>query len=316
MPTGPLIILDWLLHSRDSIRTAPIPTLQEWKKLFDAAPSWDDTADSAVAGGFLADRLAYAFASGYQAALRRMMPSLPEGSFASFCITEEGGGHPAAIIARMERRGGGYVINGSKRFITMADAADTLLVAASTGINSDGRNMIRVAKVGRGNPGVSVEQMPKLKFIPEVGHCVIHLREAAVSEDEVLDGDGFSRYIRPFRTVEDIHIFAAVTGHLFRIACLHGWDSALMERMLSLLTAIRGLAGDSPEAPHVHIALAGLQGHFDRLVDVIEPLWEKVDEETRTRWIRDRALLKVAGNARKMRIQKAWNSYGAEARHR
>jgi acyl-CoA dehydrogenase len=312
MPTAPSI-LDWLLRSRDMISASPIPNLQEWKVRFDASPAWSDTADRAAAGGFLSDRLAYAFASGYQAALRRLVPTLAGGAFAAFCITEEGGGHPAAVMARLERRGGAYAISGSKRFITMADAADTLLVAASTGREPGGRNMIRVARVARDNPGVSMVQMPELKFVPEVGHCVIHFTDAPVSEQDLLEGDGFTRYIRPFRTVEDLHMFAAVTGYLFRVASLHGWDRVLSERMLSLLTAARGLAAEDPGTPHVHIALGGLQGQFERLLDVIEPLWEKVDEETRTRWIRDRALLKVAGSARKKRLEKAWELYGPAA---
>ncbi len=312
MTRGSLEILDWLLRSQGSVTGEDIPTLKEWKARFDAAsPFWKDTIDRAAAGGFLSDRLAYAFAAGYQSALRRLLPSIPEGVFASFCITEERGGHPAAIAARIEKRDGGYAVNGDKRFITMADEAELLFAAVTSGREPDGRNRIQVVRIGKKAPGVTILPMPELKFVPEIGHCGISLRDVMIEETDILRGDGFTGYIRPFRTVEDLHIFASVTGHLFRNACLFGWDRELKETMLAMLASVRAIAADEPSAPRVHVALGGIHAQFEKFLNAVEPLWDAADGDVRARWVRDRGLFAVAGNAREKRLEKAWEYYGA-----
>ena len=69
--------------------------------------------DQALLGGFAADRLGYAFASGYQAALRALVPDLPPDRVASLCVTERGGASPRAITTLLTARAeGGYRLDG------------------------------------------------------------------------------------------------------------------------------------------------------------------------------------------------------------
>jgi len=61
--------------------------------------------------------------------------SSKEVKFASFALTEPGAGSDAAMIktkAEREERGGGYVLNGRKTFITSGDIATIFVVFAST----------------------------------------------------------------------------------------------------------------------------------------------------------------------------------------
>src|SRR6476469_1880879 len=105
-----------------------------WRSLDTAGTS---PASLAVAGGFAADRLGYAFASGYQAALRALVPDLPVDRTASLCVTERGGGHPRAIETRLVALGGGAVkLTGEKRWATLSGESGVLLVAASTGTDA------------------------------------------------------------------------------------------------------------------------------------------------------------------------------------
>ncbi len=53
---------------------------------------FETTVDRALAGGSAADRLGYAFASGYTEALRALVPGLT--GVAALCATEEGGNQP------------------------------------------------------------------------------------------------------------------------------------------------------------------------------------------------------------------------------
>jgi hypothetical protein len=257
----------------------------------------------------------YAFAAGYEAALRKLVPDLPRESIVAFCITEEGGGHPRAIRASLTAKEGDksavlWSLSGSKRFVTCAQEADTLLVAASRGTTPDGMNLISMVRVRRDAPGLTITPMTDLPFVPEISHGVVTLSEVPVSDGEILAGDGYTDYIKPFRTIEDLHVFGAIAGYLFRIASLFSWPRQNAEELLTLTSAIGALAQQEPLHPSVHIALGGLKTLFDRFLSETDPLWERVDEETRSRWLRDRQLLTVAGKAREARLSAAWTHYG------
>jgi len=313
-----LAIIDWILKQGKRIDESSFPLFNDWKKevYFRKVPSWSDPADIAIAGGFLADRVSYAFAAGYHASLRRLIPSLPSDAITAFCVTEEGGGHPRAIRTKMEfirSHGDGsslYKINGTKKFITCANEAELLVVAASIGFDADNKNQIRMVLLHKETPGITVIPMKELHFVPEISHGILRLENVAVRESDLLPGDGYTEYIKPFRTIEDIHVSAAILGYLFRIACLFGWPREARENILCLMVAIRSLAVNDPGAPEVHIAFGGVSSQISDLIQAIAPLWENVETETRKAWDRDKELLNVAGFAREKRLQTAWSFYG------
>ena len=76
----------------------PTETVAQWW------PTWlaicnrhAEPIERAVAAGFAADRVAWAFAGGYQAALRALSPALPNDALAALCVTEETGNRPSDI---------------------------------------------------------------------------------------------------------------------------------------------------------------------------------------------------------------------------
>ncbi len=99
---GDLSLINWML-SHEIARLPAADTLNNWKKLFDNDSSeWDNTADRAAFGGFIAGKLAFAFAAGYESALHRLDPGIPKEGISCLCVTEEGGGHPKAIKTNFE----------------------------------------------------------------------------------------------------------------------------------------------------------------------------------------------------------------------
>jgi hypothetical protein len=77
-----------------------VATLREWWAATERASAWPHSIDRAIAGGVRADRLGFAFAGGYAAALAALVPGLT--GIAALCATEEGGAHPRAIHTRLE----------------------------------------------------------------------------------------------------------------------------------------------------------------------------------------------------------------------
>ncbi len=86
------------------------------------------------------------------------LPKLAMGSIAAFGLTEpDSGSDSAAMKTRAVRDGNGYVLNGTKRYITNAPFADMILVMARTNAEPLPKNAhVSAFMVPRDAPGVSI----------------------------------------------------------------------------------------------------------------------------------------------------------------
>jgi acyl-CoA dehydrogenase len=287
---------------------APLLSLEDWwRQHLGLAARFTTPVDHALAGGFVADRLGFAFASGYHAALRSLFPAPRPDRRAALCATEAGGAHPSAIQTRLSggEGEGPLRLTGSKTFITLGTAAEQLFIVASEGQDAQGRNRLRLVTIDAQREGVHFRALPPTPFVPEIPHAELQLREVAVSPDEVLPGDGYTRYLKPFRTTEDCHVFAALLGWLLQVARRSGWAERLQDELLAQAVMFRGLALADPASPAAHVALGGALDLSRRLVEGLGEAWRQVDADTRERWERDRVLLGVAGKARAKRREVA-----------
>jgi acyl-CoA dehydrogenase len=264
--------------------------------------------DAALLGGVASTRVADAFLAGYQAALRALVPDLPAGRRLCLCATEEGGAHPKAIATALIPDGAGFRLTGHKRWVTGGPLADLLLVVASAGRDDQGRNRLRVALVDAHAPGVTLEPMPDTPFTPEIPHAQVHLAEVAVAAADLLPGDGYDRYLKPFRTVEDGHVHAAVLAYVLGVARRHAWPKEAQERLLAILLAVRTIALADPTARETHLALAGALALGRAYLTETAEHWSLADADTRARWQPDVALLSVAERARTARTAAAWDA--------
>lgn len=295
---------------------APIDSVLEWRARFARAASGvTEPADLALLAGFTADRVAYAFAGGYEAALDRLTRGKLDDARrrrpTSLCITEEGGGHPRAVKTTLtELPDGRLSIRGRKQWATGAPLADLLLVAASTGVDGAGRNRLALVAIDARAPGVTLTKMPDPPFAPELPHAQVELDGVIATAADVLPGDGYEAYVKPFRTIEDTHVFLALVGYLIRGARAHGAPREPIERAVATALALREIASMDPSAPETHVALAGALDLGRSLFDRADEIWEGAPAEVRARWERDRALSMVAERARSERRARAWERLG------
>jgi hypothetical protein len=310
---GLQMLLGWLMRGGEGAALRPDPDLRAWWRAFQEVPrKWPLSVDQAIVGGFQADRVGYAFAAGYQSALRCLAPSLPADRLVSLSITEEGGGHPRAIKTTLRAAGTegpaarGWRLCGHKKWATLSCDGDVVLVAASTGTDAEGRNELRMALVPLDARGVTVHQMPGTSFAPEITHGELTFDDVCVPPEAVLPGDGYTRYVRPFRTIEDTHVSAAILGHVLGVAVVFGWPRPLREDLLNLAVNLRAIASGDPSAPEIHVALGGFFNAYRTVLERAQPCWQGVSGDVRARWARDRPLLDIAGNARAKRLEAAW----------
>lgn len=252
--------------------------------------------DLALMGGLQAATPGLAFLAGYQAALRMLWPAAP-WTAGALCVTENRSTRPADMSTRIY----GLYISGRKDFVTAAECADWLLVAARED-SAEQAPRLALGVVRQGAPGVRVEPLPALPLMPDIGHARLHLDQA---QGERLAGDGWDDYVKPFRTLEDVHVLAAVTAWLFGVGRECAWPQALSLRLLALLAGCAEVARQAPNAPVTHLLLAGLFAQQQALADELDAAFAAGPAHWAELWQRDKGLLRIAEAARSKRLDKA-----------
>src|SRR5262249_22699802 len=147
-------LLARLLRGRPEVIDVGDDIAAWWRRFCESEPAAMTLFDRAVLAGFRGNRVAGAFAGGYQGALRALAPGrLGHDVIASFCVSEPGGNSPKAIEARLDPQAGGrFTLSGEKRWSTMAPVAAVLLVAAHMGVDETGRKRFKLVRVDADAP--------------------------------------------------------------------------------------------------------------------------------------------------------------------
>ena len=251
----------------------------------------------AVAGGRRMATPGLAFLVGYQAALRMLWPSAPL-SLGALCATEQRSLRPADMHTRLTD----LRLSGAKDFVTAGDAADWLLIAARSE-EAGATPRLSLAVVYPGEPGVTVETLPALPLMPDISHGRLHLDGALC---ELLAGDGWDAYVKPFRTLEDVYVLSAMTAWLYGVGQDSDWPQTLQLRLLALLAGCAEMSRQPPNNPAGHVLLGGLFAQFDALKTELDQALSEGDPQWAQMWQRDQAVMKLASGARAKRLAKAF----------
>ncbi|WP_443191691.1 acyl-CoA dehydrogenase [Pseudomonas indica] len=257
--------------------------------------------EMALLGGRLAATPGLAFLAGYQGALRALWPSAP-ASLGALCVTEQRSTRPADLATRLED----LKLTGRKDFVTAAEAADWLLVAAREEAPGEPPRLA-LCVLYSGAPGVRIEPLPALPLMPDIGHARLHLDNALC---ERLAGDGWDAYVKPFRTLEDTHVLAAFCAWLYGVGLESAWPRDLLLRLGALLAGCAEVARQSAGAPTSHVLLAGLFAQFESLRPALDAAFASGAQSWAALWTRDRDLLSIASGPRARRLEKALASLG------
>ena len=291
-----------------------MPTFTHWMPCWQqVATDWGQPIERALAGGLAADRPAWAFAAGYQAAIQALLAPAEVKALAAVCISEAGGPHPARIEATLEPVSAlpsGWRLNGEKSFVTGADGAEQLLVVAAAGVGSGGRKRLRTVWVNPASSGVFLHPLPPLVMVPELPHSRVRFEGALLPEDALLPGDGYQDFIKPFRSLEDLYVTAALLAWCFGVGRRFGGPKATLAALLDQMLAACCLAGADPSAPVTHVVLGGFLEQAQRVMTDAMRVDLASAGDVRDWWERDRRLFEIAAGARQRRFDVAWRHYG------
>jgi alkylation response protein AidB-like acyl-CoA dehydrogenase len=133
---------------------------------------------------------------------QRWLPDLAAGKrLIAFAITESEAGSDAAAVRTTARRDGdGYVIDGSKRFISHGSVADLVTVFAVTDDQADRHRRLSCFVVETSAPGFKVERLEHKMGIRGSPTAELSFSGLRVPHDHRLgdEGDGFGIAMRTF----------------------------------------------------------------------------------------------------------------------
>ncbi len=164
--------------------------------------------------------------SGTEAQKAHWLPRLAAGEIASFGLTEPGSGSDsAAMQTQAVRSGNGYILNGTKRYITNSPFAKVALIMARTSKEALPKNAhVSAFLVPMNSPGVSVGRSDK-----KMGQAGSHIADI-ILEDVHVPGDALlgevegKGFIAAMQSLDNgrLSVAAASAGYARRIL-----DSAL-----------------------------------------------------------------------------------------
>jgi acyl-CoA dehydrogenase len=190
---------------------------------------------------------------GSEAQKKRWLPRIIAGELiTAVAVTEPDAGSDVAAIRTSARRDGdGWIINGSKMFITNGVHADLVFVAARTDSDAKGSRGISIFAVEKGTPGFTVGRALKKSGWLASDTAELVFENCRVANDQLIgeENAGFYAIMRNFQT-ERIALGSMAVGHCLTALDLAYryvnerkafgaplWDKQTVRQQLSMLAA-------------------------------------------------------------------------------
>jgi hypothetical protein len=247
--------------------------LEEWTKA--AAPLTTPLA-LAIAGGAIADRLAWVFIAGYQAANRRVFPELPMDGWVAYLASEDRKGEFPGVTA--EARDGGFVLSGHKTWLAASDHAQHLVISVGE------RDERRCFFVDRDTEGVSIFTYDRASYLGDMSQGRATFEGVAVAPSNVVTDHVFGNS-------EPLYVLTAAASSILSHSHSRGGPLALEGRALAAIAAAASLSEIDPTDSQVTLGLVGVAADVDAVATEFEAFLADTDEALLGRWSTDRRLI-------------------------
>ncbi len=189
---------------------------------------------------------------GTEAQKNEYLPKLASGEMIScFALTEpEAGSDAGSLRASAKRKGDGYVLNGTKRFITNAPEAGLFTVFARTNDAEPGSRGVSAFLIEAGTPGLTVGQIER-KMGQQGAHIAdVILEDCEVAAEAILggvEGQGFKTAMKVLDRGR-LHISAVCVGiaeRLIRDSLAYAMERRQFGKPIAEFQLIQAMLGDS-----------------------------------------------------------------------
>ncbi|WP_199556059.1 acyl-CoA dehydrogenase family protein [Sandaracinobacteroides hominis] len=180
------------------------------------------------------------------------LPQLAAGAIASFGLTEPGSGSDAAALqCRAVKSGSGYVLNGTKRYITNAPQAKIALIMARTHAENLPKNRhVSGFILPIDTPGVTVGRPDRKMGQAGATIADIILEDVHVPADALLGGEEGKGFEHAMKSLDNgrLSVAAAATGYARRAldsAMRYAVDRKAFGQSISNFQLIQAMLADS-----------------------------------------------------------------------
>ncbi|MDF1720232.1 MAG: hypothetical protein P1U65_06145 [Minwuia sp.] len=195
----------------------------------------------AIMGGLHADRLAWVFVSGYQAAMAHCFPELPVAGWSALAGSEDRHDPVRHPGVRMTQEGDGWRVNGFKSWVAQSAHLDHLIITArKPGEEDKARHAVLLDAHA---PGITLSHRDDPGYIVEMSQGFAQLDNVDVPEGGQLGDDR----LRPFTRAEPAFILLAGAALLWTHVKAERND--LREELRGLIRGLAQVAEDALKHP-------------------------------------------------------------------
>jgi hypothetical protein len=314
MPDDARMVLLDLLLARPEV--AECDTLPRWLPLWRAATTAHGRYGpyvSAVAAALRADRVAWAFFSGYQGAISAGFTGgvVNAGSrTAAFCANESGR-KLTEIATSLHKSDGALRLQGRKSWVLAGlDDLDLFVLARVADGPASGPGSLAIVKVPANAQGVELGVPRPQSVVPELPHSEVSFSDVPIANDQLLEGDGYRDYARPFRLREDVFVTGCTLAYLLAQGHLAEWPTLWRQRCIAVIVSLSECASLSASDTRTELVTAGALSLAGEILDQADQYMASHETTAGSRWSRDKPLLGGGKEARRQRVLAAWARAG------
>ena len=266
---------------------------------------------AAVTSAVQADRLAWAFFSGYQAAIQATFPTrcIP-GEVSAICVNEVG--RKISEITTQLRIGNGFFHLEGKKSWSLAgvDELTMFVLARNKDGPERGPGSLSFLQLPKSTAGVKMNPPKEQEPVPELPHAEVEFSNVIVASAQIIPGDGYADFAKPFRLSEDIHVTACTLAYLLGEGRNANWSKIWIQKCIAAISGLYSCSTLDPLRAETHILTAGVLNLAGEVIYESEYLWGQSAKEKSKRWHRDFPLLSLGREARRQRAIKSWRTIG------
>jgi hypothetical protein len=267
-------IVGWLDESEVADCSSESEFHALWQSLEDRTP-----LEMAVRGGMSADRFAWVFMSGYQAALRCCFPDFAGPGWMCLANAEPKDAPPCEL----RRTGSGFRLRGAKSWIAGARHVNRLVVTVI-------EKGCFVA-VNRASPGLTIDLPRTPSFLAELSQGAARFDDVPVADDDVLDASERTGW---FRSAEPLFVLLALNGLLASHARRLEADDSIVQLASTAISAGSALVEQLHEVEQMRTGLGELRSYSSEAVARFQAtVLPAAGDEFRSRWRADARLLEM-----------------------
>lgn len=308
-------MLDILLVA--AAKRVPCEALVGWLPMWRAAQTefaGDGPFAASVGAALGADRLAWAFFSGYQGAIQAVFPDVATmGRVSALCVHETGR-KITEVATTVQVEGQDLHLSGMKSW-ALAGVNDTLLLVLAR--RSDGPQKgpgsLAIARLESGAAGVRPGTPRPQNVVPELPHAALHFDSVWLAPEQLMPSDGYAEYAKPFRVFEDIFVTGCTLAYLLAESDQGNWPTTWRQRCIAAIAMLGICAGHSAHDARALILVAGALAFAGDVIRESDALWLPAQMDAHARWLRDRPILSLGKEARRQRIVGSWSRENLEA---